>query len=47
VSDELCRQSTAALKDELFDDIEVDFGGVDLLIELWWELGRFHQLLVS
>ncbi len=34
-------------QDELFDDIEVDFGGVDFLIELWWELGRFHQLLVS
>jgi len=34
-------------RDELFDDIEVDFVGVDLLIELWWKLGCLHQLLVS
>lgn len=36
-----------AAQDKLFDDIEVDFSCVDLLIELWWELGRLHQLLVN
>jgi hypothetical protein len=35
------------VQNKLFDNIKVDFGGVDLLVELWWELGCFHQLLVS